>query len=281
MKKKTESLAKHTWLKVGGPADMAVPETKKELIELIMDCHNHDRPYRILGNGSNLLVSDGGVDDLVIKNTEACTNIEFNGSTAIVGASVMIPQFINECIGRDLGGYEYLYSVPATIGGAIFMNAGRGQSFGNTITDHLISVEIIDNGTVRNIPVENIDLDHRYSSFHRNEDLVILSAEFDLPKQPSEQGKKKVQVRMEKANERERSKPNAGSVFKNGARLPLHKIPPNGLSVGDARFVAANRICNDGNATFEDMYKLLMLAKRLHQIIPMLTTPEIEWEIWK
>lgn len=281
MKKKTESLAEHTWLKVGGPAEIAVPETKQELIELLADCHSQNRPYRILGNGSNLLVTDEGVDELVVKTTEACTGIEFDGSSAVVGASVMIPQFINECVQRDLGGYEYLYSVPGTIGGAIFMNAGRGKNHQSTIADHLISVEVIDEGTVRHILVEDIDLDHRYSSFQEHEDLVILSAEFDLPTQSSDEGQEKVRKRMQKANERERSKPNAGSVFKTGARLPLHKIPPNGLSIGDARFVATNRICNDGEASFNDMYRLIALAKLLHRIAPNFETPEVEWEIWQ
>ncbi len=281
MKRTTESLAQHTWLKIGGPAEIAIPETKAELIELLKECYETDQTYRILGNGSNLLVADDGIDELVIKTTEACADLEFEGNQVYTGASVMVPQFINTCIQHDLGGYEYLYSVPGTIGGAIYMNAGRGESHNQTIKDYVISVEVFTDGRVRDISVDELDFAHRYSLFHDHKDWVILAATFELPTQASEEGQKKVQRRMQKVNKRERSKPNAGSVFKSGARLPLHKIPPNGLSVGDARFEEQNRICNDGNATCRDVERLISRAKLINKLVPPFRTPEVEWEIWK
>ena len=281
MNRTTEPLAPHTWLKIGGPAEIATPKSKTELVDVLEECHTTERAYRILGNGSNLLVSDDGVDELVIKTTEACTDLKFDGNNVEAGASVMVPQFINNCIQRDLGGYEYLYSVPGTIGGSIYMNAGRGESYDKTISDYLVSVEVFADGSTRVIPVDELDFDHRYSSFHDHEDWVILGATFDLPTQPSEDGREKAQKRMQKVTKRERAKPNAGSVFKSGARLPLHKIPPNGLSVGDARFVHQNRICNDGNATCRDVERLIYRAKLINKLVPPFRTPEIEWEIWK
>lgn len=280
MKRTTENLSKHTWIKIGGPAEIAVPESKEEFVNLLKDCRGN-REYRIMGNGSNLLASDERIDELIIKNTEACTDIEFKDNRAKVGASVMVPQFINKCIQHDLGGYEYLYSVPGTIGGAIYMNAGRGPKHDKTIADYLTSVEIFHKGECKTISAENLDFEHRYSSLHENPEWIILSATFDLPNQPSDIGRTKAQNRMEKVNQRERSKPNAGSVFKSGARLPLHKIPPNGLSVGGARFVASNRICNDGDATFRDVKKLVDRAKLLNKIVPPFSTPVIEWQIWE
>ncbi|MDJ1434196.1 FAD-binding protein [Halostagnicola sp. A-GB9-2] len=264
MKRITESLADHTWLKIGGKAELAVPETKAELVDLLQECHAHDRPYRILGNGSNLLVSDEGVDQLVIKTTEACTDVEFDGNRANVGASVMAPQFVNACIEQDLGGYEYLYSVPGTIGGAIYMNAGRGKSYGLTIADHLESVEIFDDGEVRELDVDEIEFRHRYSSFQDYDDWVILSATFDLPSQQAEEGRAKARERMQKVKSRERSKPNAGSVFKSGAKLPLQKVPPGGLSVGDAHFVSKNRICHTGGGNKQG-YRTADLAGKVAQ----------------
>ncbi len=280
MERKTEPLAQHTTLKIGGPAEIAIPETKAEFVDVLDECHN-GRSYRILGNGSNLLVSDQGISDLVIKNTKACTNIKVEGNQIEVGGSVMVPQFINKCIQHDLGGCEYLYSVPGSIGGAIYMNAGRGPTHNKTISDHLVSVEVFSGGDIREIPVEELDFNHRYSSFQEHEDWVILAATFDLPTQPSEVGRERAQNRMQKVNKRERAKPNAGSVFKSGSRLPVHKIPPNGLSVGDARFVHQNRICNDGNATCCDVERLISRAKWIHKLVPPFRTPEVEWEIWK
>ncbi|WP_224448741.1 UDP-N-acetylmuramate dehydrogenase [Haloprofundus salilacus] len=277
----TKPLAEHTSLKIGGPAEIAIPESKSELVDLLTECYEESRPYRILGNGSNLLVADKGVDELVIKITDASTNLSFNGSHADVGASVMVPQFINACIQKNLGGYEYLYSVPGTIGGAIYMNAGRGPAHEMTIADYLVSVEVFAEGSVREISADKMSFEHRYSSFHDNSEWVILSATFDLPTQPSNEGREKARERMQKVRRRERSKPNAGSVFKSGARFPVHKIPPNGLSVGDARFVEQNRICNDGNATCRDVERLITRAKWFHRLVPPFEDPQIEWEIWK
>ena len=281
MKKTTEPVASHTWLKIGGPSEIAIPENRSELVDVLLECHKENRTYRILGNGSNLLVSDDGIDELVIKTTEACTNLQFDGNSVSAGTSVMVPQFINGCVQHGLGGYEYLYSVPGTIGGAIYMNAGRGAAHDQTISDHLISVEVFAEGETKEVPAEDLDFDHRYSSFQEHEDWVILNATFNLPSQPQKDGREKTQKRMQKVKQRERSKPNAGSVFKFGARLPLQKVPPNGLSVGDARFVQQNRICNDGDATFRDVDRLLSLAKSLNKLVPPFSSPEVEWEVWK
>lgn len=280
MKRTIEPLAEHTWLKIGGPADIAIPESKDEFIDLLVECTQDDIPFRILGNGSNLLVSDDGVDDLVIKNTLACTEIRIDDGTVIAGASVLVPQFVNFLVEHERGGYEYLYSVPGTIGGAIFMNAGRGRRHEKTIADYLIEVELFDGEEVRQLSTSELDFSHRYSTFHEHPEWTILSATFEPPEQPKNIGQEKVRKRMEKVNQRERTKPNAGSVFKSGTRLPLHRIPPGGLSYGDARFVSSNRICHDGDATYTDVIRLIRLAKWLHRIVPPFSTPEIEWEIW-
>ncbi len=277
----TEQLADHTWLKVGGPAEMVVPETRTEFIDILTECYETGRDYRILGNGSNLLVNDTGVDELIIKSTDACTKFEVKGTHITVGASTMIPQFINQYVEHDLGGYEYLYSVPGTIGGAIYMNAGRGQSHGLTISDYLTAVEVFIDGSVMTIPANELEFKHRYSTFQDEDNWVILSADFDLPEQSKKEGKKQIKQRMEKVTNRERGKPNAGSVYKSGARFPLHKIPPNGLFIGDARFISRNRICHTGSASYDDIRRLVSLGKVLNKFRPPFKSPVIEWEIWE
>lgn len=281
MRRTTEPLSEHTWLKIGGMAEIAIPETKEELIELLKDCEKNNRSYRILGNGSNLLVSDEGIDELVIKYNEACTQIQIEDGIVKAGASVSVPQFVNKIVEHDLGGYEYLYSVPGTVGGAIYMNAGRGESHQKTIADYLEEVEIYDGTEVRKIPVGEIEFSHRYSTFKDRPEWIILSGVFKPPTQPKKAGREKIRDRMEKVNQRERSKPNAGTVFSSGVKIPLSRIPPNGLSIGDARFVHSNRICNDGEATYSDVKNLILVAKWLHRVIPGLEEPELEYEIWK
>ncbi len=281
MKKQCEQLSNHTWLNVGGNAEIATPESKLEFVDLLKECNEKDRSYRILGNGSNLLVSDNGVDDLVIKNTEACTEFNVDGTIVQVGASITMPQFVNKCIENDLGGYEYLYSVPGTIGGGIYMNAGRGKKHDLTISDYLVEVEIFNGEDCAVVTKEELTFSHRYSTFQDQDDWTILTATFDLPRQSREKGRKKVQNRMSHVSNRERAKPNAGSVFKSSTCLPLHKIPPNGLKIGGARFVHSKRICNDGGATFKDIKYLIMVARLLHRIVPFIDVPEIEYQIWE
>lgn len=280
MKRTTEPLAEHTWLRIGGPAEIAIPESKSELTSLLKKCDEKNQKYRILGGGSNLLITDEGVDDLVIKITGACTNIRFTDGRLKVGASVMLPMFINSYIQYDLGGYEYLYSVPGTLGAAIYMNAGRGEGHGQTISDYLVSVEVYENGGVEEIDRNELTFKHRFSTFMDKENPVILSATFEMPTQPEEEGRKNAQARMESVNERERQLPNAGSVFKSGSWIPLHKLPPNGLSVGSARFTSPNRIVHDGDASYSEVRKLVERAIWLHQIVPPFRRPEIEWRIW-
>lgn len=280
MRRVTEPLANHTWLKIGGQAEIAIPETKMELIELLKECHQKDRQYRILGNGSNLLVTDEGIEELVIKHTEACTQIEINDGAVDAGASVAIPQFVNKLVQNNFGGYEYLYSVPGTLGGAVFMNAGRGEKHQKTIADYLVEVEVFNGREIKNVSKDQIDFSHRYSTFQERPEWTILSAVFKPPDQPEKIGREKIRERMEKINQRERGKPNAGTVFSSGSRLPLGRVPPNGLKIGDARFVHSNRICNDGNATYKDVKRLISLAQWLHRLVPGFETPEIEYEVW-
>lgn len=281
MKTETRQLAKDTWLNIGGPAEIATPESKWEFVNLLTECHEEEREYRILGRGSNLLITDDELDELVIKSTEACTVFEIDGTEVEVGASMMIPQFVKQCVSHDLGGYEYLYSVPGTVGGGIYMNAGRGKTHGLTISDYLTAVEVFVDGEVCMLEKDDLEFEHRWSTFHDHDDWVILSATFDMPEQPSEKGERLIKTRMTKVGERERGQPNAGSVFKSASRLPLHKILPNGLSVNGARFVSGNRICHDGSASFDDVYRLVKLAAFLHWITPPFQKPEIEWQIWK
>lgn len=276
MKTKREPLGQHTWFKIGGPAEIIEPKSKDEFVSAIEWCLEEGRPYRILGNGSNVLISDNGLDDVVIKNTSACTGLEANRNTVVAGSSVLLPQFINFSVEHELGGVEYLYSVPGTIGGAVFMNAGRGKRLNKTITDHLVSIEVHDGKQVREVSVEELEFDHRYSTFQEHENWAILSATFELPSQPKNVGKEKIQKRMDYIKSRDRSTPNAGSVFTNGTRLPMRIF-----SLGGAKFVQDNRIGNVDNASSSDVERLIWFAKFLHKFIPALEERDVEIRIWK
>lgn len=276
METSKEPLGPHTWFKIGGPAELIEPTSKEKFVSAIEWCIEQGRPYRILGNGSNVLVSDNGIDDVVIKNTSACTDLEVDGNTVIAGSSVLLPQFIRFFVEQGLGGVEYLYSVPGTIGGAIFMNAGRGKKYNKTISDYLVSVEVHDGERVRDVSVGELDFEHRYSTFQDKPNWVILSATFELPSQDKEIGREKIQERMGYIKTRDRSTPNAGSVFKNGTSLPMRL-----LSFGGAGFVQDNRIGNVDDASSSDIERLIWITEVLHKYIPTLEERDLEIRVWK
>ena len=276
MRKIKEPLAKHTTFNIGGMAEILIPESKEEMIEAIKYSKSKGRNYRLLGNGSNVLIPDKGVRELVIKTTEFGNNVLIKSDRVIAGASVSLPNLVKKIVEHDLGGIEYLYSVPGTVGGAIYTNAGRGKSYNKSISDFLISVEVFDGKKIRNIPKEKIKFGYRYSSFHEHNNWVVLSAEFKFLKQIKKIGKEKINERMELVKERERGKPNIGSIFKNAPRLPMK-----GLRLGDAKYASNNRICNIGNARFWEVYFLIKVTQLIHSFIPFTEKLELEIQIWK
>ena len=100
-----EPLSKHTTFRIGGPAEvLSIPESEEELIREIKHVQGRDIDYKILGRGSNLLISDSGINGVVIKNTSACTNIEREGNLVSVGSSVSLQKFIKFCVNNNLEG---------------------------------------------------------------------------------------------------------------------------------------------------------------------------------
>ena len=273
-----EPLSKHTTFRIGGPAEvLSIPESEEELIREIKHVQGRDIDYKILGRGSNLLISDSGINGVVIKNTSACTNIEREGNLVSVGSSVSLQKFIKFCVNNNLEGKEYLFSVPATVGGAIYMNAGRGKKHNLSISDNLISVKIFDGTKVRRLKKEQCDFGFRQSVFHRHDDWIILEGEFELDDQPKEIGERKIKERKEKVKDWFIYKyPSAGSVFKRRSFLAKRLL--NRIKIGDAK-LEGNFICNLGTASFNDVLWLINLSKMLSYLT--FKKPELEIEIWE
>lgn len=269
-------LANYTWFKIGGPAEIWIPESKKDLIEAVDKCNRLKKDYLILANGSNILVSDKNLEKIIINIGKACDELHIDGNLVTAGASVSLQKLITSCVNKNLGGIEFLFSVPGTVGGAVFMNAGRGQFFNQTISNYVKFVEVYDGQKIRKMSKDELDFKHRYSIFHKHPKWVILSATFEFQPQSMKVGHELIKKRMNHVRHKERSKSNAGSVFKSGVRIPLK-----GLRIGRAKFVDNNRICNLGNASFSDVKRLINLAIFLHRIIPFTKKPEIEICIWE
>ncbi len=278
MKRKiNEPLSDHTTFKIGGPAiELSIPEDKEELIREIRRCKKRNLDYKLLGKGSNILVSDKGVKKVIIKNTEACTDIKKNDDIVEVGSSVSLQKFVKFCVNNNLEGMEYLYPIPATVGGGIYMNAGRGRKHNLSISNNIVSVTIFDGNRIRELNKEGCEFDFRCSIFHEHDDWVILGAKFRLNKQPKEVGEERIKERMEFVkNSQDRKYPNAGSIFKQRSFIAGKLL--NGLKIGGAQ-IKGNWISNVDHATFKDVLWLIRISK----LVSYLTfkKPELEIEIW-
>lgn len=210
--KQDEPLMKYTYTHTGGPADwLAFPKSVDEVQQLINYAREHQMTVTVLGNASNLIVGDGGIDDLTIILT-GLNQIEVhdNQVTAQAGAA-----YIDTTIAardNNLTGIEFAAGIPGSIGGAIFMNAGAyGGETKNVVSSATI---MLPDGTIKKLNHDELDFGYRHSSVQDNHGIV-LDATFDLQKGNYDE----IKATMDELNERRAAKqplelPSCGSVFK-------------------------------------------------------------------
>jgi UDP-N-acetylmuramate dehydrogenase len=196
----------------------------------------------------------------VIKNSLACRELELEGKYLKVGSSVPLQKLVIFCLKNNLYGMEYLFSVPGNVGGAICMNAGRGEQHKQSISDHVVSVEIFDGQRIEVLSNEQCRFGYRSSIFQKRQNWIVLSALLDLPKQNKEIGFKKIKERTKIVREtQDRKYPNAGTVFKKHFRQLPEII---GYRIGNAQFSTKTPgwIINLGGATYKDVQRLIKYA---------------------
>lgn len=240
------SLKNYNTFKIGGNAKyFAETDNAEEIIDLL---EKYEKIF-ILGNGSNVLFSDAGFDGLVLK----------------VGKK-SLHNIIQEAANNNLGGIEKLEGIPASIGGAIYMNAG---AHGQQISDCIKTVTSIKNGKIITRTKEECQFEYRNSIFKKSgESEVILSAEFDfIPMDKEMINKNRKEVLKWRKEKQPLNFPNAGSIFKNpegtSAGALIESCGLKGFSVGDAQVseLHANFIINKGNATAKDVKNLILYIK--------------------
>lgn len=192
-----------TTLKIGGDIKAFIEvNSQDELVEVLKFASKEQMPFLIIGGGSNLLVSDEGVDFLVIKNS--VTGIDSGQSQndrvkLIVQAGTVLQDLVDYTIEQGLEGLHKMTGVPGTVGGAIYGNAG---AYGQTISEHITSVKFFDGENIKDSFKEECRFDYRSSIFKQNKDFVILEAEFTLekndPKKLEEESKDILAQRIKK-----------------------------------------------------------------------------------
>lgn len=261
-----EPMKFHTWIKVGGPSDYYFEaEDEKDIILVVKAALEANIPYTIIGLGANVLVSDKGIRGLAIINKT--NEIKFLPHNFVeVSSGVNIIDLAREAGKRGLGGLERMTKVPATIGGAIFMNAGdtgRAEFF----EDLVVSIKIADkNGEVKKIFRENADFSYRTSRFQSSGE-IILSSKLELQKMSKEEIDTKVRdILVRKTHQP--AGPSVGSTFRNPegehAGALLDQCGLKGTVLGGAKISDqhANFIINTGNAKAFDVKNLIDLMKK-------------------
>jgi len=253
-----EPMKNHTMFKIGGNADFLVQPNSVEQISMLVKVLS-GIPYLVIGNGSNLLVSDEGVHKVIIKISNLLSKIEVNGNIIYAESGALLSKIANVAYNVGLGGFEWAAGIPGTLGGAVFMNAG---AYGGEIKDVVISTTYIDeNGDFQK--TNDHKFGYRTSVFAENK-YIIIGSEISL--QPKD--KDEIKEYMNELSEKRHSKqpleyPSAGSTFKRPEGFYAGKLIEDaglrGYSIGGA--MVSEKHCgfiiNSGDATFDDVMNLI------------------------
>lgn len=267
---KEPDMGQYTSFKAGGRAALLVlPENQEELRRVLEYLSGEKLPYMILGNGSNLLVRDGGYEGAMIKLGDGFRKIEANPETGILtaGANVSMSQVARAAIDAGLAGFEPLSGIPGTLGGALFMNAGAYDGEMSFVVQEALVMDR-NGGETRIMPKEEMGLAYRKSFFQGSGD-VILQVTLQLTPGDSKEIEDKVMEYTRKRNEKQpMNYPSAGSFFKRPEGYFAGKLITDaglkGLKLGGAQVSSlhAGFLINTGNAKAEDILLLMKVVQR-------------------
>ena len=280
--KTEETMKNHTTFRVGGPAEFFVmPRTAEEVKKVIDLCRRESFPYYIIGNGSNLLVSDQGYRGVVLQIYKEMSYIEVEENVVVAQAGALLSAIANKALENGLTGFEFAAGIPGTLGGACVMNAG---AYGGEMKDVLEEVTVLtEEGEVLTIPKENLELGYRTSIIARK-GYTVLEARIQL------RGGEKEAIKslMEELKDKRVSKqpleyPSAGSTFKRPEGYFAGKLIQDaglrGFSVGGAQVSEKHCgfVINRENATAADVAELMrQVSARVEEEFGVKLEPEVK-----
>ncbi|MCB6416180.1 UDP-N-acetylmuramate dehydrogenase [Faecalimonas umbilicata] len=277
-----EPMKKHTTFRVGGPADYFVmPETKDEIRRIITVCRECGTPFYIIGNGSNLLVSDKGYRGVIIQLYKEMSKIETEGNVIRADAGASLARVANAALEAGLTGFEFASGIPGTLGGACVMNAG---AYGGEMKDVLLSVTALAaDGEFLTIPKDRLELGYRTSVFARK-GYIVVEALLEL----KEGSKEAIRQKMEELREKRITKqpleyPSAGSTFKRPEGYFAGKLIQDaglrGYRVGGAQVSEKHCgfVINCGNASAADVDELMkQVSAKVEEQFGVTLEPEVK-----
>ncbi len=264
-----EALARHTAFRIGGPAELFVQaQTIDELVRFVQLAQQHHVPFFILGNGSNVLVLDGGIRGLVIENH--CDHYQLDildDQRAVLKAEsgATLPGLANRLARDGWAGLEWAIGVPGTIGGAVIGNAG---AHGACIADTLLRVTVLDiAGERRELPKSEMGFAYRSSRLKQERNAAILSAEFEMTRADPAELVKRMTAFTEQRRRTQPTDPSVGSMFKNppgdhAGRL-IERAGLKGKRIANVEIspVHANFFVNRGGAMASDVLQLVEIVR--------------------
>lgn len=258
---KEEPMKNHTTFRTGGPADILVQPAAEEIGRVIQMCKNYDEPWIVIGNGSNLLVSDEGIRGVVIEIGKYQSEIAIRGDMMVAQAGAMMSTVANQAAAEGLTGLEFASGIPGTIGGAVVMNAG---AYGGEIKDVMMFAAILTpEGDVVKMTPEQLELSYRHSNI-AEKGYIVLAVMLQLAQGDQEAIDAKMQdLKEQRVSKQPLEYPSAGSTFKRPeghfAGKLIQDAGLRGYRVGGAQ--VAEKHCgfviNCDNATSADIYTLI------------------------
>lgn len=257
-----EPMSRHTTFRVGGPADFFVtPKAKEEVRDVIRICKEAGMPYYIIGNGSNLLVSDAGYRGVIVQIYKEMNEVKVEGDLVKTQAGALLSGIAAKALGAELSGFEFASGIPGTIGGACVMNAG---AYGGEMKDVLESVTVLTGeGKIIELGRNELELGYRTSVIAKK-GYIVLGAVLKLERGDGE----KIKTYMDELKEKRVTKqpleyPSAGSTFKRPEGYFAGKLIEDaglrGFQVGGAQVSEKHCgfVINRDHATAADIMELM------------------------
>lgn len=257
-----EPMSRHTTFRVGGPADFFVtPKAKEEVRDVIRICKEAGMPYYIIGNGSNLLVSDAGYRGVIVQIYKEMNEVKVEGDLVKAQAGALLSGIAAKALGAELSGFEFASGIPGTIGGACMMNAG---AYGGEMKDVLESVTVLTGeGKIIELGRNELELGYRTSVIAKK-GYIVLGAVLKLERGDGE----KIKTYMDELKEKRVTKqpleyPSAGSTFKRPEGYFAGKLIEDaglrGFQVGGAQVSEKHCgfVINRDHATAADIMELM------------------------
>ncbi len=281
--RRQEPMSLHTTFRIGGPADLFVtPGGIQAVADSIRICKETQTPYAVIGNGSNLLVSDTGYRGVIIQIGRNLNQVSVNGEEIRAQAGAMLSVIAKTALSESLTGFEFASGIPGTLGGAAVMNAG---AYGGEMKDVLTEVTVLTReGEIRTVPAEKLEMGYRTSLAAKN-GWIILEAVLKFQKGDAEAIRGRMEeLKMQRVTKQPLDLPSAGSTFKRPEGYFAGKLIMDaglrGFTVGGAQISEKHCgfVVNKGGATAEDVRNLICaVQKKVQEDAGVKLEPEVKF----